>query len=83
MSSASAIFDHGAALRVPAPEDSFGWGALMMWLGEAGRRLGAACVRVSTATGDAVASPGDWIVLSASGEYHVAFSAGGGAALHA
>ena len=53
----------------------------MAWLGEAGRRFGAACVHVTTGSGVAVAAPGDWIVLSHSGDYHVAFAAG--AAWHA
>lgn len=67
-------FDHGAALRVPSPEDARGWGALMAWLGQAGRRLNTACVNVSTPSGETVATPGDWIVLSVSGEYYVAMA---------
>ena len=76
MGTNKASFDHGAALRVPSPDDARGWGALMAWLGQAGRRFGAACVHVSTGAGVAIAAPGDWIVLSVSGEYHVAFASG-------
>ena len=72
------MFDHGAALRVPFPEDSFGWAALMVWLGGAGsRRGGAGTVQVATANGPTFATPGDWIVLSTNGDYHVAFAGGG------
>lgn len=68
-------FDHGAALRVPHAHDHNGWQMLMAWLGMAGLRLGqGGSVQVDTATGPAVAMPGDWIVLSVSGEFHVALT---------
>lgn len=66
-------FDHGAALRVPSASDVRGWSVLMAWLGRAGKRLASAdAVEVRTATGRCIASAGDWIVLSVTGEYHVA-----------
>ncbi len=68
-------FDHGAALRVPPPHDARGWRALSQWLGDQGARLGErGAVQVKTAAGAVVAQPGDWIVLSVSGEFHVARS---------
>jgi|GEM_PF-775622 len=66
-------FDHGAALRVPPSDDTANWRNLLVWLGEAGRRLENA-VEVFTADGLARARPGDWIVLSATGAFHVARS---------
>ncbi len=65
-------FDHGAALRVPPAHDDRSREKLWMWLGEAGAALDGGAVRVFTADGPAVAAPGDWIVLSVSGDYHVA-----------
>jgi len=65
-------FDHGAALRVPPPHDSKSRSKLWMWLGEAGLALEGGAVQVATPDGPAVATPGDWIVLSVSGDYHVA-----------
>jgi hypothetical protein len=66
-------FDHGAALRVPPAHDARGRRALLRWLGEAGRVLDErGAVQVSTTSGPAVARPGDWIVLSVTGDYHVA-----------
>ncbi len=66
-------FDHGAALRVPPPHDSRGRNALWQWLGEEGFPLDdRGAVQVSTPHGPMVARPGDWIVLSVSGHYHVA-----------
>jgi hypothetical protein len=45
---------------------------LMIWLGAAGRPADlAGTVEVTTPVGAAVAAPGDWIVLSARGAYHV------------
>jgi hypothetical protein len=73
--SASAAFDHGAAIRVPPAHDANGWRMLMIWLGDCGRRTGApGLVEVTTPAGAAPAAPGDWIVLSVSGAYHVARS---------
>ena len=66
-------FDHGAALRVPPPHDHKGRRALWQWLGEEGCALDdRGAVQVYTAFGPMIARPGDWIVLSVSGQYHVA-----------
>jgi hypothetical protein len=66
-------FDHGAALRVPPPHDSKARRVLWQWLGDEGCPLDdRGAVQVSTAFGPMVARPGDWIVLSHSGHYHVA-----------
>jgi hypothetical protein len=72
----SAAFDHGAALRVPAPHDEASWRKLMAWLGECGREVGSGQVSVDTAGGPTLAGPGDWIVLSFTGEFHVTVSGG-------
>ena len=69
-------FDHGAALRVPPPSDHASWRALWMWLGESAQRvIEGAAVQVTTPEGPVVARCGDWIVLSHSGDYHVAHTA--------
>ena len=74
--SPSPRFDHGAALRVPSPADPRGWRALWAWLGDAARGLDEAdAVQVRTEDGFKVARPGDWIVLSVSGAFHVARAA--------
>jgi hypothetical protein len=66
-------FDHGAALRVPPPHDAKGRRALWVWLGEDGSAFDdRGAVQVRTAQGAAIARPGDWIVLSVSGVFHVA-----------
>ena len=66
-------FDHGAALRVPPPEDAKNWRALWLWLGEDGCAMtDAAAVQVLTPAGPIVAHSGDWIVLSVTGDFHVA-----------
>lgn len=65
-------FDHGAALRVPAPSDRKGWRALWAWLGDAAAIDDAGQIKVRTEEGLALARPGDWIVLSVSGFFHVA-----------
>ena len=71
--SASAAFDHGAAIRVPPAHDANGWRMLMIWLGDCGRPTRTpGLVEVTTPVGPAAAAPGDWIVLSVSGAYHVA-----------
>ena len=68
-------FDHGAALRVPPPGDA-NWRTLWMWLGEDGCSVAeAAAVQVLTPEGPIVAHAGDWIVLSVSGDFHVAHMA--------
>ena len=66
-------FDHGAALRVPSPHDSKARRVLWQWLGDEGCALDdRGAVQVSTAFGPVIARPGDWIVLSHNGQYHVA-----------
>jgi hypothetical protein len=68
-------FDHGAALRVPPAHDAKGRSALWAWLGDAGSDANEpGCVRIHSAFGVLVARPGDWIVLSVSGDFHVARS---------
>ncbi|HEY3694159.1 hypothetical protein [Phenylobacterium sp.] len=68
--------DHGAALRVPPAHDAANWRKLRMWLGDDGRATGeAGAVEVRTPDGPGVARPGDWIVLSAAGAFHVAHAA--------
>ena len=68
-------FDHGAALRVPPAHDAKGRRSLWMWLGDAGCAFDdRGAVQVSTIQGVVIARPGDWIVLSFSGEFHVARS---------
>jgi hypothetical protein len=63
--------DHGAALRVPPAHDAKGWLILTKWLADSGRITGQGLVEVTTPAGAEVAMPGDWIVLSANGLYHV------------
>jgi hypothetical protein len=71
-------FDHGAALRVPPAHDVKGRNALWRWLGENGYPAGdGRDVQVNTRHGAEVARPGDWIVLSVSGDFHVARSIAG------
>jgi hypothetical protein len=69
-------FDHGAALRVPPPQDRKAWALLWNWLGEEAHAvaLGGA-VQVRTPDGPIIAHCGDWIVLSHSGTFHVAHCA--------
>jgi hypothetical protein len=69
----SPAFDHGAALRTPPAHDARSWRKLWQWLGEdgvAGEEAGS--VHVRTPDGWMTARPGDWIVLSVSGRFHVA-----------
>jgi hypothetical protein len=66
-------FDHGAALRVPPPNDAKSWRLLWLWLGENAQAVAeAAAVQVRTPHGLVIAHCGDWIVLTASGAFHVA-----------
>jgi len=68
-------FDHGAALRVPPVHNAKGRNALWCWLGEDGCPFDdGGAVQVRTGQGAVIARPGDWIVLSVSGEFHVARS---------
>jgi hypothetical protein len=69
-------FDHGAALRVPPAHDAASWRKLKFWLGDEGRPTGeAGVIEVNTPNGRQVARPGDWIVLSVAGDFHVARTA--------
>ena len=69
-------FDHGAALRVPPAHDAANWRKLRMWLGDDGRSTEeVGCVEVTTPDGPSLARPGDWIVLSVAGAFHVAHAA--------
>jgi len=71
-------FDHGAAIRVPPAHDRMGWRVLMAWLGDSGQVSNVpGTVDVMTPAGQTTAAPGDWIVLSVSGAYHVARSSEG------
>jgi hypothetical protein len=66
-------FDHGAALRVPPPQDAKSWRMLWSWLGNEAQAVAeAAAVQVRTPDGPVIAHTGDWIVLSHSGAFHVA-----------
>lgn len=66
-------FDHGAALRVPPPQDSKSWRLLWTWLGDEAHAVPeASAVQVRTPDGPVIAYSGDWIVLSHSGTFHVA-----------
>ena len=65
-------FDHGAALRVPPPQDKKSWAVLWSWLGEEAQAMEGAAVQVRTPNGPVIAHSGDWIVLSHSGAFHVA-----------
>jgi hypothetical protein len=60
---------------VPPPHDASNWRNLLAWLGEYGKRLsGQQGVEVHTPEGPTRARPGDWVVLSVSGQFHVARS---------
>ena len=65
-------FDHGAALRVPPPNDRASWRTLWAWLGEEAHSVAEGIVQVRTPDGPVMAHCGDWIVLSHSGVFHVA-----------
>lgn len=64
--------DYGAALRVPPAHDVANRAKLWAWLGASGLasdEVGE--VLVDTPSGWRAARPGDWIVLTAKGRYHV------------
>jgi hypothetical protein len=66
-------FDHGAALRAPAAHDRRGWEIVRAWLGDCGAPSDiAGAVGVLTPDGWMLAYPGDWIILSSGGQFHVA-----------
>lgn len=65
-------FDHGAALRVPPAHDGRGWRMIWTWLGEAGRSTDVVGVaEVLTPEGWTAAQPGDWLILTSAGRFHV------------
>ena len=73
----SPAFDHGAALRVPPPHDTRSWHKLWAWLGDDAQAMTeAGAGQVCTPDGWTIAQPGDWIVLSVSGDFHVARTGG-------
>ena len=58
---------------MPPAHDRRNWMQLRRWLGHDGQPLETpGCVSVFTAGGWTTARPGDWIVLSVTGEFHVA-----------
>ncbi|HEX4183984.1 MAG TPA: hypothetical protein VHY34_12075 [Caulobacteraceae bacterium] len=66
-------FDHGAALRTPPAHDARNWSKLWAWLGDSGRPLDRpGAISVLTPDGWVLAEPGDWIILSVGGQFHVA-----------
>ena len=72
----SPAFDHGAALRTPPAHDARNWARLYEWLGEDGCRHDTpGLVHVNTPLGWVVARPGDWIILSVAGKFHVGAAA--------
>ena len=71
MANPRSTLDHGAAFRVPSPDNARDWSILMRWLGDCGRLIDQGLVEVATPTGAHVAAPGDWIVLSTTGAYLV------------
>ena len=66
--------EHGAALRVPQAFDNASWEVLTAWVGPAGYRLDSETLVVEVDGREVVAKCGDWIVLAATGGYHVARS---------
>ena len=69
----SPAFDHGAALRTPPAHDRRSWAKLRLWLGESGREWDdPGTISVHTADGWTTARPGDWIILTVGGRFHVA-----------
>ena len=71
-------FDHGAAVRVPAAHDARNWAKLWQWLADDGQALDEpGVVSIRTAEGWVAAGPGDWIILTFGGDFHVAVGRGG------
>jgi hypothetical protein len=72
----SPAFDHGSALRTPPAPDARSWDQLSAWLGDDGRTLDEpGTVSVLTPHGWTTARPGDWIILTVAGKFHVAVMA--------
>lgn len=66
-------FDHGSAVRTPPARDTRNWAKLWLWLGDAGEaRDEPGLVDVRTPDGWVTARPGDWIILTFGGCFHVA-----------
>jgi hypothetical protein len=66
-------FDHGAAIRTPPAHDARNWAQLWLWLGDDGVAADTpGSVSVHTPQGWVTARPGDWIILTAAGRFHVA-----------
>jgi len=62
-------------MRVPPAHDARNWRQLWAWLGEDGQALDhPGLAQVKTPGGWDIARPGDWIVLTVSGHFHVAHS---------
>ena len=74
----SPAFDHGAALRVPPAHDVRGRARLWQWLGDQAAREGSEsdAIKVCTPGGWITAWPGDWIILSVAGLFHVTHGRG-------
>lgn len=75
---AKPTFDHGSAVRTPPAHDARNWAKLWLWLGddgEPGDQPGLVDVR--TPAGWVTARPGDWIILTFAGAFHVAAAQGG------
>jgi len=66
--------EHGAALRVPQAFDNASWEVLVAWIGSAGYRLDSDTLVVEVEGREVIAHCGDWVVLAATGSYHVARS---------
>jgi len=66
-------FDHGAAVRVPPAHDARSWAKVWQWLADDGQALDEpGAVSIRTPHGWITANPGDWIILTFGGSFHVA-----------